>query len=83
MTGPFDPTALAKAVHATLDEAFATIPEGRSHVLMVDGTWQDRDGASVRMLYAQRIGDGWNIVLQSSIDQPHGLGARCATLKSW
>jgi hypothetical protein len=83
MSGPFDVTSTAKAVHATLDEAFATIPADRSHVLMVDGTWQNRDGAAVRLLYAQRVGHGWNVVLQSSLDNEHGVSGQVATIKSW
>jgi hypothetical protein len=49
---------------------------------MLDGT-VDASGGSARLLYAQRIGDGWNVVLQSRIDTPNGLGARVATMKSW
>jgi hypothetical protein len=82
MSGPFDATAIAKAVHSTLDEAFRTIPEGRSHVLLLDGTYQDGAG-SARMLYAQRVKGGWDIVLQSTVDSDHGLGAQVGTLKSW
>ncbi len=83
MTGPFDPTSIAKAVHATLDEAFATIPTGKSRVLMIDGTWDQSEGGKARVLIAQRMDDGWNIALETSIDKPHGLGARVATMKSW
>jgi hypothetical protein len=54
----FSPGALADAVHATLDDAYAAIPPGKTHAFLLDATLQDR---SARVMYVQKVGDGWNL----------------------
>lgn len=54
---PFGAESIAKAVHSTLEEAYAAIPEGKTRVFLVDAS---TDGG-VRALYAQRAGKGWEV----------------------
>lgn len=83
MTGPFDIASTAKAIHASIDDAFAAIPEGRTHVLFFDATLAEDDSSGARVVYAQKTASGWGIVLQGAYDQPHGISGHIATAKSW
>lgn len=83
MSPVFDLVSTAKALHATLDEAFATVPDGRTNVVVIDGSFSQTDGGKASILWARKVGDGWNIVTEGSIDKPHGLAGRVATVKSW
>jgi hypothetical protein len=79
----FSPAATFKAVHATLNDAFAAIPVGRNHAVLVDATASQADGVAARVLYVQRAPKGWNIVLQVGYDAEHGLSSGVGTFKSW
>ena len=83
MSEIFSPAATSKAIHASVGEALAAIPEGRTHVLLFDGTYAENDGAGARVLYAHKTADGWGVVFDAAYDQPHGLTGRVATAKSW
>lgn len=79
----FSPEAIAKSVHATLDEAFAAIPEGRSHALIVDGEYYGGRGVRARALYVQRVGKGWNIALEGDWNGNNLPDGKVSLLKSW
>ena len=79
----FDIASTAKAIHDTQEQAFATVPDGRTNVLLIDATYSQQTGGAARVLWARKVGDGWNIVSEAAIDKPHGLSGRVATMKSW
>jgi hypothetical protein len=79
----FSPSATAKAVHATLDEALTAIPEGKSHAVIFDGTYDTASGGAVRALFVQRAPDGWNIVLAGDYSGPGGVSGQVAVAKAW
>jgi hypothetical protein len=83
MSDIFSPQNTFKAVHATLNEAFAAIPEGRNHAVIVDASASQADGAAASVMFVQRAPDGWNIVLRGAYDKDHGLSSGFATMKSW
>lgn len=80
---PFSPAATAKAIHATLDEALTAIPEGKSHAVIFDGTYDKAAGGTVHALFVQRAPDGWNIVLAGKYDGPGGVSGHVAVAKAW
>ena len=79
----FDIASTAKAVHDTRDQAFATVPDGRKNVLILDASYSQQQGGAARILWAHRVGDDWTVVTESAFDKPHGLSGRVATIKSW
>ena len=83
MSDLFTPANTAKAIHATLGDAFAAIPEGKSHAVIFDGTYSEADGPEGRALYVQRAPDGWNIVLGGGYSVPEGVSGKVAIAKSW
>lgn len=83
MTDIFSPKNTANAIHATLGEAFAAIPEGRSHAVIFDGTYTEADGPEGRVLYVQRAADGWDVILGGGYTVPTGVSGRVAVAKSW
>lgn len=78
----FSPEALAKRVHATLDEATAAIPEGRHHAVILDATVQDGQ-PEVRALYVQRTAGGWDVSLEGAWSGRGHVSGKVALLKSW
>jgi hypothetical protein len=73
------PDALRRSVHNTLDEAYAAIPDGKSHVVLIDATTE----AGVRALYAQRIAGGWEVVLEGAWQGGGHVDGKVAALKAW
>jgi hypothetical protein len=78
----FSPDTLRRSVHNTLDEAYAAIPDGKNHVLLIDGTVGDGSDA-VRALYAQRIAGGWQVVLEGDWHGGTQVAGKIAALKAW
>lgn len=56
MSDIFSPEALAKSVHATLDDAFQAIPDGKRAALLMTA-----DTHSASALVAARINDHWQL----------------------
>lgn len=80
---PFSQQSIAKAVHASLDAAFAAIPAGRSHAVIFDGTAASSGGAQMRALYVQRSERGWNVAIEGDVDAVHGVAGSVVVGKSW
>ena len=80
---PFDASATMAAIYKSLADAQATIPDGHSHAILLDGTYTQKDGASGWISYVQKAPDGWNVVIDGSYDKPHGAGAGFMVGKSW
>lgn len=83
LDSPFSLANTAKAIHATLDDAFAAIPDGKRHVVLFDATHTQEEGFGARVVYAERTTSGWGIVGQLAYDKPHGIAGKVATAKSW
>lgn len=79
MTEVFSPAALKKTVHDTLEAAYAAIPPGKSHALLVDASTD----SGVRAVYVQRVGDGWNVALAGRWNGTDAPAAGVAVLKAW
>lgn len=79
---PFSSQVIAKSVHDSLDEAFAQIPENRKHVVMIDAT-ATKDDQRAKLLFAQRMPKGWNVMLGAAWDHEIGFGGKVGVLKSW
>ncbi len=77
------PGAVAKSIHATLDQAIAAIPDGHTHAFFVDGTYSAPDGPEGRVVFVQKAPDGWNIEADIGYDKPHGIGAGVRLMDSW
>lgn len=82
MSDLFSPSSLAKAVHATLDEALASIPDGDSKALIIEGSVDDA-GPTVRAMWVQRAPHGWNVVLEGAYGGDDGPSAGVAIARSW
>lgn len=80
MPNPFDPVNTAKSVHDTLEAAYAGIPAGKSHAVLVDASTT----GGIRALYVQHLADGWNVALESDW-KGHGakVEGRVAVLRAW
>lgn len=83
MTGDLSTDALVKGLHATLDAAYAAIPDGKAHAIIFDGTASTEDGPAIRALYVQRAPDGWNVVLEGGYSGPGGVSGQVAVAKAW
>lgn len=76
----FDPSSLAKSVHDSLEDAYAALPAGKSHAVLVDASTTD----GIRALYVQRIGDGWNVAVSESWKgHGHKLEGKVSVLRAW
>jgi len=82
MSDIFAPSSLAKAVHATLDEALATIPDGDSKALVIRG-WVDESGPVVSAMWVQRAQHGWNVLLEGAYGGHDGPDVGVAIARSW
>lgn len=81
MSDPFDPAALARAVHDTLDQATAAIPEGKRGALLVDGRISDGK-PSASLLLVTRGPHGWDLAGEMGWDG-HYVNAKVAVAKTW
>lgn len=75
----FSPDALKQAVHQSLEDAYAALPEGKSHAVLLDAS-TDR---GIRALYVQRVGDGWNVALQGEWNGKERATGGVSVLKAW
>lgn len=78
MSGPFDPTALAKAVHESLETAQTFIPDGHTKALLLHGTYSSADGPRVQAVYVQRVGESWRIMAEGGYSGDDGPSAGVA-----
>jgi hypothetical protein len=83
VSNPFSAEQTAKAIHASLDDALAAVPEGKSNVVLVDGTYSRETGAAARALWLRKTDSGWNVLLEGRVDSTHGIAGKVATAKSW
>lgn len=79
MSDIFGQSNITKAVHDTLEAAYAAIPPGKSHALLVDASTE----SGVRALYVQRMPEGWNVALQGDWHGGDHVAGRIALLKAW
>lgn len=79
MSDRFTPDALKHAVHDNLEAAYAALPEGKSHAVLLDASTDK----GLRALYVQRVGDGWNIALQGEWNGKERPAAGISVLKAW
>lgn len=79
---PFDPTATARSVHATLDEALAAIPPGHDGAFMLQGTEVDGQPA-LQALIATRIGANWSVAAGATWAGGTHYSAEVALMGSW
>jgi hypothetical protein len=77
MSDLFSPANLQKAVHDSLEQATAAIPEGKTGALLLDAT-TDR----VQVLLAVKAGDAWTISGVAQYDGHHVAG-KVAVAGSW
>ena len=82
MSDLFSQDTLAKAVHDSLDAAYAAIPADKRHAVIFDGT-AAQGSSGVRAMYVQRIDGGWNVVLEGDVDTAHGAAGHVVIAKSW
>jgi hypothetical protein len=79
MPNAFDPSSVAKSVHDSLEEAYAALPPGKSHAVLVDASTD----SGVRALYVQRVGDGWNVALEGEWRGRGHAAGKVTALKAW
>lgn len=79
MPNIFGSANTVKAVHDTLEAAYAAIPEGKLHALLVDASTDN----GVRALYVQRVPGGWNVALSGEWDGHEKPSAGVSLLKAW
>ncbi len=73
MSGIFNPAATAKAVHATLNAAFAAIPEGHTKAVIIEGTHTETDGPDIEGAFVLRGDDGnWGFVVGGGYNRTEG-----------
>lgn len=71
MSDIFSPGALAKATHATLEDAYAAIPPGHTKAFILDGTYAK--GAGIQGAYVQRSADNtWGVVIEGGYNGTEG-----------
>lgn len=78
MPAPFDPAALRAAVHDSLDQALASIPEGRRGALLV---LVDQDGARAQV--AAKLGGKWQLAAGADRPWDGPIVGRIALAGSW
>ena len=80
---PFSHDSFSKALHASMDAALTSIPDGHTHALLFDGTYDHTAGPDIRAVYMQKAPDGWNVVMAAGYDGPHGVNGQVELSKSW
>jgi hypothetical protein len=72
MSNIFSPANTAKAVHATLEEAYAAIPPGHTKALIISAS---RSGmAGIRGMYVERAADAsWGLVFEAGYNGTEGV----------
>lgn len=83
MSDIFRQDVIARAVHASLDEATAAIPPGKHHAVLFDGTYSDATGASMRAVFVRRTDSGWKAELAGAYSGPGGVASKVTIAKSW
>jgi hypothetical protein len=74
MSNPFSPAHTAKAVHATLEEAYAAIPPGHTKALIISASRSGIDGAGIRGMYVERAADAsWGLVFEAGYNGSEGV----------
>lgn len=73
MSNVFSHEALAKALHATPEDAIAAIPPGCTKAV-IEGTYSKADGAGVTGEFVHRDADGnWGFTLGGGFTQQTGV----------
>lgn len=80
---PFSAASIQKAVHATLEDAFAAIPAGRSHAVLFDGTYSKDAGGTIRAMFVERVGNGWDMVFEGEVASHRGVAGQVVVSRSW
>ena len=70
-------------LHDSLMLALAAIPPGKSQALVIDGTYAETDGASIRAVWLKRAPNGWNVAMSGAYDGADGISGKVAVAKSW
>lgn len=83
MSNPFGPESIAKAVHTTLAEATAALPEGENHAVFIDATYSKADGPEAKIVYVQRAPHGWVVDFEGAYAGPKGASGRVALMRAW
>ena len=78
MSEIFSPAKLQKAVHESLEQAQAAIPDGHSQAVLLKATYSTDDGPGVQAVYIKRAGKGWNVLLETSYNGHDGPSAGAA-----
>lgn len=78
MSDIFNPATLAKAVHDTLAQAEAAIPDGHTQAFLLDATYARGDGTGVRALYVRKVDDRWTVAGEVAYRRDDGPSAGVA-----
>lgn len=82
MSDLLSPDVLNKAVHDTLDQAIAAIPNGKRNALLIDGT-VNKDGPNFQAMWVHKVNDTWHIAVQGAYDGPHGMEGKVTSALYW
>lgn len=74
----FSPGALRKAIHDSIEQAEAAIPDGHTQAILLDATYTVEGGAGVRALYVRKVEDGWTIAGRAEYRKSDGPRAGVA-----
>jgi hypothetical protein len=75
----FTPDVLTRAVHNTLEEAYAALPDGKNHAVLIDASTD----AGVRALFVQRVGGGWQIAAEGQWKGGGHVAGKVSAIKTW
>jgi hypothetical protein len=79
MSDLFNQDVLARAVHNSLEEAYAALPPGKSHAVLLDASTDH----GVRAMFVQRVGGGWEVAAQGEWSGRGHLAGKVVALKAW
>jgi hypothetical protein len=78
----FDPSATAKSVHDTIEEATKAVPADAKYAFIVDATVSDGNRPNVQGYLVARNAKGWQGVIGGEYDGAHVAG-KVAVMKVW
>jgi hypothetical protein len=80
---PFSYSALAQSVHATLDDAFKAVPDGKRGVLL--GKFDEQPDGTKHASFgiATKFGNNWEVAAGADWDGVHNPSVSFGVMDSW
>lgn len=83
MSGPLDPSVLNKAVHDSLEAAYAALPPDKNNAVLINGTYDQTAGPVFSALFVHRLDNHWTVAAEAGYSGPNGIEGKVSTEVVW